>query len=81
MTLNLEKLDRWNYVRSSGLEELEWMGSDDEEGDSSDDDEGEGQESESEGEEGDEIVDEEEDDGAGADQHATMTQVEKVSHP
>lgn len=76
VTLNLEKLDKWNHVRSSGLEELEWKGSDDEEGDSSSD---EDEESESEGEEGDEIVDEmEEGEERKEARLAALTQFERV---
>ena len=81
VTLNLEKLDRFNHLRGTGLEELEaeWKGSDDEAmGSDSDDEESE---SEDEGEEGDEMdgVEEEEDDEeAKARRHAALSQAEKV---
>jgi hypothetical protein len=34
VTLNLEKLDRYVHIRGTGLEELEWRGSDDEDDES-----------------------------------------------
>jgi len=81
VTLNLEKLDRFNHIRGTGLEELEaeWKGSDDEAmGSDSDDEESE---SEDEGEEGDEmdgVEDEEDDEDAKARRHAALSQAEKV---
>jgi len=66
VTLNLEKLDRFVHLRGTGLDELEWRGSDDEE----------------EGEDGDELgelldegeMNEEERER----RHAGLTQAEKV---
>jgi hypothetical protein len=65
------------HIRGTGLEELEWRGSDDEDDES---ESGEESESESEGEEGDEIEEEgdEDDEEAKAKRHAAMTQAEKV---
>jgi hypothetical protein len=82
VTLNLEKLDRFVHLRGTGLDELEWRGSDDEDGldSGSDDEEDEG--SEEEGEDGDELgelldegeMNEEERER----RHAGLTQAEKV---
>lgn len=87
VTLNLEKLDKYTHIRGTGLEELEWRGSSDEEGDSSDEDDSrrdgssdeEDEEEVDEGVEGDEIEVDDEDEEAKAKRHAALTQAEKVS--
>lgn len=85
VTLNLEKLDKFVHIRGTGLEELEWRGSSDEEGGSSDDEdddnsepEGEDEDEEDEGEDGDKIEVDDEDEEAKAKRHAALTQAEKV---
>lgn len=81
VTLNLEKLDRYIHLRGTGLDELEWRGSDDEDGPDSGSDE-EGEESEDEGEDGDELEpledDAEEDEVERERRHAALTASEKV---
>lgn len=77
VTLNLEKLDRFIHIRGTGLEELEWQGSSDEDGES---DSSDGQEDDSEDEdEEDDPMGEEEEEGEDAKEarHAALTQAEK----
>ncbi|KAL1410610.1 Kelch repeat-containing protein 3 [Vanrija albida] len=79
ITLNLEKLDRFNHLRGTGLEELEWKGSDDEGGDSDSDDEDDEDEDDDDDDE-EEIAaldDDEDDDAAKEARHAALTQAEK----
>lgn len=80
VTLNLEKLDRWNHLRGAGLDELEWKGSDDEEGFSgSDDDDDESSDDEEEEEEAlAALEDAEDDEEAKEARHAALSQAEKV---
>lgn len=80
MTLNLEKLDRWNHLRGTGLDELEWKGSDDEGFSESDDDE-EDESSDDEEEEEEALAaleDAEDDEDAKEARHAALSQSEKV---
>lgn len=90
ITLNLEKLDKFNHIRGSGLEDLEWKGSDDEEGggdsddDESSDERGEREEDEegSQSDDGEDIIptdDEDLDEEEKERRHAALTQKEKVS--
>ncbi|KAL7420613.1 Kelch repeat-containing protein 3 [Cryptotrichosporon argae] len=87
VTLNLEKLDRFVHLRGTGLDELEWLESDDEgDSESEDGDGGRGREAE-DGDESDEDEDEDEaaladeeddeDDEAKERRHAALTQAEK----
>lgn len=81
VTLNLEKLDQYVHLRGTGLDELEWRGSDDEDGLSSGSDEDEDEDSEEEGVDGDELEeleDGEEDDEERERRHAALTLAEKV---
>lgn len=80
MTLNLEKLDRWNHLRGTGLDELEWKGSDDE---GFSDSESDSDEDSTDGEEEEEealaaLEDAEDDEVAKEARHAALTQAEKV---
>jgi hypothetical protein len=76
VTLNLEKLDKFVHLRGTGLDEFEWKGSDDEDGES--DSDGEEEEESDEGESGDEVEDlDDEDEEGKARRHAAMTQAEK----
>lgn len=81
VTLNLEKLDRFNHLRGTGLDEMEWRGSDDEDGGLSDSDSDEDEDDESSGDEEEEMAaleDEDEDDEAKESRHAALSQAEKV---
>lgn len=86
VTLNLEKLDRFVHLRGTGLDELEWRGSDDEGSDGDSDDDGEdGEDTEDEDGE-DEVEGEmealeegEESEDAKEKRHAALSQAEKVS--
>lgn len=70
-------------MRGTGLDELVWAGSDDEDGPSSDSEDGEEEEEESSGDEEEELAaleaegDEDEDDEAKAARHAALSQAEK----
>ena len=78
VTLNLDKLDRFNHIRGTGLEELEWQGSSDEEGSS---DSGDEEEEESEEDEEDDPMGEEDEEEGEEDKearHAALSQAEKV---
>lgn len=91
ITLNLEKLDKFNHIRGSGLEDLEWKGSDDEDGGGDSDDEDDSDD-ERRGRDDDEEEEESEDDGEDIiptddedldeeereRRHAALTQKEKV---
>lgn len=80
VTLNLEKLDRWNHLRGTGLDELEWKGSDDEgfsESEDNEDDESSDDEEEEE-EALAALEDAEEDEDAKEARHAALSQAEKV---
>lgn len=77
ITLNLEKLDKYNHLRGTGLEELEWDGSEDEDMDSSSDSEEEESDEEDEEEELAALDDEEDDEDARAARHAALSQAEK----
>lgn len=85
MTLNLEKLDRFVHLRGTGLDELEWKGSDDEEGGSSDsegdepDDESDDDDDEGVDDELEALEEGEEDEEARERRFAALSQAEKVS--
>lgn len=83
VTLNLEKLDRFVHLRGTGLDELEWRGSDDEEGGSSDSEDGGEDDSDDEDEGVDEeleaLEEGEEDEEARERRFAALSQAEKVS--
>ncbi|EIW72802.1 hypothetical protein TREMEDRAFT_72882 [Tremella mesenterica DSM 1558] len=76
VTLNLEKLDQYIHIRGTGLDELEWRGSSDEEGDSSDEGGSDSGESDEE-DDGSMEVDEEEGEEDKEKRHAALSQAEK----
>ena len=82
VTLNLEKLDRYVHLRGMRLDELEWKGSDDEDGsDSVSDEDDEASEGDEEQDE-DELEEDDEDDEYDGEEkerrHAALTLAEKV---
>ncbi|BEJ13263.1 hypothetical protein CspHIS471_0304370 [Cutaneotrichosporon sp. HIS471] len=79
VTLNLEKLDLFNHLRGTGIDEMVWAGSDDEDGQSdSEDDEDDDEDEEDEEEELAALEDEEEGDGEAREAaHAALSQAEK----
>lgn len=77
VTLNLEKLDRYVHLRGTGLEELEWKGSDDEDSSKGSGDEESDEDEESGDDEEEEEDEEEESEEAKEKRHLAMSQAEK----